>query len=269
MTLQSNNSLYLSAVKASAAVQSKSELDCLAFAIMGKLLFGCSVMVKSTARQYKYMFRMGTARFNRIFRDCLNRGYITDCGNHYIFVPIKAQKAQNMVVELPNAWGRNKDKRSAITLNQAKDYIRKVAQYDKFAKKAVVENVSTTMANPKSRKAYRRAQKISKRISHNAFFDGLRRGTSMSRVARNMNTYKAKARKLVREMVSDGWITNKPVTIKTDFAESQFTPQALIMLNREYGWCGSYFHLGHDIFCRVANIYELNDVSKLRFLNTK
>ncbi len=258
--------IYISTIKASRAVRDKDELDCLAFCVMGKLMFGCSIMTKTTARNYKRMFRMGTERFSRILGNCIERGYVTDCGNHFLFNPIKEAKAQNAVIELPRAWGRGNDKRSAVTLNQAKDYIRKIVQYDKLDKKDVIENALKAKADPKTVKSYRKAQRLCSRISNNPVLRGRLRGTSMARVAKNMNTYKAKARKLMREMVADGWISNTPVTVKTDFKLSQFSAVAL-KLTKRMGWHGSYFRLGHDIFCRVANIYSLQGDSKLRYFH--
>lgn len=230
-------------------------------------MFGCSVMVKTTAREYKKMFRMGTQRFNRILGNCLERGMVIDCGSFYKFRPIKEAKAMNAAIELDMAWGRTCEKRSAITLNQAKDYIRKVVQYDKLDKKDAIENALKAKAGAKSVKTYKKAQRLCSRISNNPVFDGKLRGTSMSRVASNMNTYKAKARKLMREMVSDGWLTNTPVTVKTDFKLSQFSAVALDF-TKQMGWFGSYFRLGQDIFCRVANIYSIAGTSRLRYLRS-
>ncbi len=256
--------IYISTFKTNRAVRDKDELDCLAFCVMGKLMFGCSIMTKTTARNYKRMFRMGTERFSRILGNCIKRGYVTDRGTHYFFNPIKEAKAQNAVIELPRAWGRGNEKRSAITLNQAKDYIRKIVQYDKIDKKGAIENALKAKADTKTLKSYRKAQRLCSRISNKPVLRGRIRGTSMTRVAKNMNTYKAKARKLMREMVADGWIFNTPVTIKTNFRMSQLSEVALKLIKR-MGWHGSYFRLGHDIFCRVANIYSLLDGSKLRY----
>lgn len=252
---------------ASAAVKDKTYLDCLAFCIMGKLLFGCSVMNKSTARAYKYMFRMGTQRFKRIFNDCVKRGMVVDRGGKFFFTPIKEAKAQNAVVELPRAWGKGGDKRSAISLNEAKDYIRKVVQYDKLEKKAAIENALKAKADPKTLKSYKKADRLCSRISNNPALHGKLRGTSMARVALNMRTYKAKARKLMREMVADGWLDNTPVCIKTGFKLPQFSEVAL-GLTKRMGWHGSYFRHDYDIYCRVANIYTLVGDSKLRYLRS-
>lgn len=263
--MQGNQRLFLSTLKASQAVRDKDELDCLAFCTMGKLMFGCSVMIKTSVRDYKYMFRMGVERFKRILSNCLQRGYVTDCGSHYRFNAIKEAKAQNAIVSLPDAWGRKGDKRSAVTLNQVKDYIRKVVEYDKLDKKESIENALKAKADPKTYKSYRKAQKLCRRISHNSVLEGQLRGTSMARVAKNMNTYKAKARKLMREMVADRWISNRPVTIKTKFRPEQFSKHALT-LTKEMGWHGSYFCLGRSIYCKVANIYSIAGDTRLRFL---
>lgn len=263
--MQDNQHLFISTLKASQAVRDKDELDCLAFCTMGKLMFGCSVMIKVSVRNYKYMFRMGVERFKRILSKCIVRGYITDCGNHYRFNAIKQAKAQNALVSLPNVWGRKGEKRSAVTLNQVKDYIRKVVEYDKLDKKDSIENALKTKADPKTMVSYRKALKLCRRISHNSVLEGRLRGTSMARVAKNMNTYKAKARRLMREMVADGWISNRPVTIKTNFKPEQFSRYALA-LTKEMGWHGSYFCLGRSIFCKVANIYSVVGDTRLRFL---
>lgn len=225
-------------------------------------MFGASVMNKTTAREYKHMFRMGTQRFNRVLSGCIDRGLITEGADSYKICKIKEAKTQNMVVELPYCWGTG-SKRSVITLNEAKDYIRKVVAYDKFDKKDAIENALRVKANPKTQKSYRKAQSLCSRISHNSALTGKRRGTSMSRIASTMNTYKAKARKLTRQMVADGWMSNAPVTIKTDFKLEQFSSYALPYI-KQYGWLGSYFHLGYDIYCRVANIYTLQGDSKHR-----
>ncbi|MEE0909006.1 MAG: hypothetical protein U0L43_12595, partial [Muribaculaceae bacterium] len=55
--MTSKQKLYISTRLARQAVLDKDELDCLAFSVMCKLMFGCSVMKKATARQYKAMFR--------------------------------------------------------------------------------------------------------------------------------------------------------------------------------------------------------------------
>ena len=265
--MQSKQNIYISTLKASRAVRDKDELDCLAFCTMGKLIFGCSIMIKTSVRDYKYMFRMGVERFKRILSNCLMRGYITDCGDRYRFNAIKEAKAQNALVSLPNVWDRRDDKRSAVTLNQVKDYIRKVVEYDKLDKKDSIENALRAKANPATLKVYRKAKKLCSRISHNSVLTGKLRGTSMARVANNMNTYKAKARRLMREMVADGWISNRPVTIKTNFKPEQFSRHALT-LTKEMGWHGSYFCLGRSIFCKVANIYSVIGDTRLRFLRT-
>ncbi len=265
--MANNQHLYISTLKASQAVYDKDELDCLAFCTMGKLMFGCSVMIKTSVRNFKSMFRMGVERFKRILSNCIVRGYITDCGSHYSFNPIKEAKAQNALVSLPNVWGKKGDKRSAVTLNQVKDYIRKVVEYDKLDKKDSIENALNTKANPTTHKAYKKAQKLCRRISHNSVLEGKLRGTSMARVAKNMNTYKAKARKLMKEMVRDGWIDNRPVTIRTNFKPEQFSKHALA-LTKEMGWHGSYFCLGRTIFCRVANIYSVVGDSRQRYFHS-
>ena len=212
------------------------------------------------------MFRMGTARINRIMSACIAKGYIVDCGSSLRVGKIKDAKAQNMIIELPLSWGAD-NKRTMATLNEIKDYIRKVVAYEKFAKKDAIENALKAKANPKGLKSYRKAQRLCSRISNNPALNGKLRGTSMSRVALNMNTYKAKARRLMRQMVADGWLSNTPITIKTGFRLKQFSEYALALTKR-MGWCGSYFRLGHDIFCRVANIYRLQGDSKLRYLRS-
>lgn len=261
----SKQNIYLSTLKASWAVQDKDELDCLGFCVMGKLLFGCSVMKKTSIRNYKEMFRMGVDRFKRILANCVERGYIDDCGGFYRFNAIKEAKAQNFALNLPTSWGKGSDKHSKVTLNQVKDCIRKVVEYDKLDKKDSIENALRLNADPKTYKSYRKAKKLCSRISHNSVLDGKLRGTSMARIAKNMNTYKAKARKLMREMTADGWINNRPVIIKTGFKSEQFSQYAL-SLTKEMGWHGSYFRIGHDIFCRVANIYSMVGDSRLRYL---
>lgn len=261
-----NQKIYISTDLAHKAVADKTELDCLAFCVMCKLMFGSSVIRKTTAREYKRMFRMGTQRFNRIMSDCIAKGYITEQVNSFKVGRIKQAKAQNMVIELAMVWGRG-DKRSAITLNEAKDYIRKVVAYDKFDKKDAIENALKAKANPKNLKSYKKALRLCSRISHNSALDGKLRGTSMSRIAATMGTYKAKARKLSRQMVADGWLSNSPITIKTGFRLEQFSQYALAYV-KQLGWHGSYFRVGHDIFCRVANIYKLEGDSKLRYLRS-
>lgn len=84
------------------------------------------------------MFRMGTERFRRILGNCIARGYVIDSGSHYPFAPVKEAKAQNFRVDLKLAWGKGDEKRSAVTLNQVKDYIRKIVQYDKLYKKDAI-----------------------------------------------------------------------------------------------------------------------------------
>ena len=228
-------------------------------------MFGASVIKKSTARQYKAMFRMGTERLKRVMSGCFAKGYLIDEGSTFHVAKIKDARAQNMIVELPLSWGKQSDKRSAITINEAKDYIRKVVAYDKFDKKDAIENALKATANPKTLKSYKKAKRLCSRISNNPVLSGNYRGTSMGRIAATMNTYKAKARKLTRQMVSDGWMLNSPVTVKTNIKIERFSQDAL-NFTKAMGCAGSFFRLGHDIFCRVANIYTLVGDSKLRYM---
>ena len=263
--MTSKQKLYISTRLARQAVLDKDELDCLAFSVMCKLMFGCSVMKKATARQYKAMFRMGIARFKRILGNCLTRGYITEYDNHYKINPVKEEYFQNMIVELPLAWGHRDEKTTAVSLNRIKDFIRKVVQYHKFTQKEAIENALEAKANPKTYNQYRRANRLCSRISNNPSLSGKFRGTSIARVAKNTGVGRQKARRLLKEMVANGWLNNHPVNFKAPFPLEQFNQKALLPL-KEMGWFGSYYRLGNDIYCRAANIYTVNGNSRLKFL---
>lgn len=260
--------LYISTIKAREAVQDNFELECLAFCVMGKLLFGCSVMQKTTARRYKYMFRMGYERFTRLLSGCISRGLVIEYGSFYRFAAVKDFNAMNMRIELPKAWGKSLKKRSAIKITQVKDYIRKVVQYDLFEKKASIDNALKSQNNPRNLRAYKKSQRLLARISHNSTLTGNFRGTSVARVAANMHTDAQKARKLLREMEASGWLSHRAVIFDTGYNASQFTPYTL-QLVKEFGWKGSYFRVGEKIYCQAANVYALEGESMLTCRKSK
>lgn len=258
--------LYISTIKARHALTSKSELECFAFAVMCKIMFGSSVIRKRTAREFKELFGMGYTRFSRIFRNSLSKGYLTDMGGYYMVAPVKDSKAYNFPIQMNVSFGGGRTK---INLNKVKDEIRKVAEYNNLSIKETIADANVKANNPKNLREYRRARKVVMRaVSQPRLtekFSGDLRGTSMSKIARTMSCSKRKARRLIGDMIYQGLIDCTPKTIETDFLPEQFTARWLDLL-KEMGWYGSYFRLGDKVCCRVMNIYEIKGLNRLKYL---
>lgn len=272
--------IYLSVELAAEAVSNRAKLEALAFGVMGKLMFGCSVMRKATAREYKSMFHLGTERFKRVLNKAIDEGYVRETPNGYIFSRIRA-KGANMPLEFARAWGKNK-KSSPVKILEVMDFIRKVVQYDLICKKARIDDAVRRCNNPSDLREYRKAEKLLKRTSHKSL-DYRLGGISIKRMEANMHTYRHKASRLVREMEADGWISvtrnaytpifadpdsvENPIIVKREELTLLQIHQSDLRGDAKYGY---YFWQGGQhgsIMWRTPNFYRPLGEQKIRRLS--
>lgn len=246
--------LRLSVKLAGEAVQSKDEIEALAFAMLVKLTFVSSRIQSATISRLKDIFHIGGTRMSRILKNGVKHGFLTRDGADLVVNALYEHDAYHVCLNFEcKTWSRSGGCR--YKLNEIIDIIRKSVLLNHISKQTECVDTIYKANDPSDLKEYKRASKRCKRMleASPVAYAGL----SNARIMQVTRTRRAKAKKLIRALVGSGLVLMKEVTVKTGITLENFCREANEFL-RESG-CGGYLFRGADgVYCRLSNVYQYN-----------
>lgn len=258
--------IYIGISECRLAVQTKSRLEALAFALLVKLTFVDSNIKSTSIRQMTYIFRMGWTRLSRVLKNALRYGYVVKEGDRYFVPSLKQRGSFNKRLTFDAmTFSKTECKRTAYELNKLMDEIRKTVWKNHIKKQKAFCDTASVVKAPSGDKEYKRyLARLKRMCGITSVSDDMLNNSKRLSVRRSMDIMgvkRSKAKALINEMVASGEVSRRfeNIPINRDYKELEKTyamEQAIYKANK----FGGHIHIYRGaVYIQTANHYSLSD----------
>lgn len=255
--------IKLSITEAKKAIQSKSRLEALAFAVQIKSMYvsSCLMDCSSSNKSIKYsklkeQFHLGHAKIKRIIQNAIEFGYIRFENGRIIANKLYSEKEFVIRISISN-------KESFINNNKVKSLIQKSVIIEHINKVSFINDQIYTVKNRKSsykerkrsiRKLYQYALNISDELV----------GVSYNTFCKIANVNKNKAISFIKELVSKNIITKSLNLICTGI-KAKSKDKSVQLEYKKNGNQGYLRKMNYMYYIQGSNIYSISNFNLIKF----